>query len=345
MPRDSHRRKDDNTSGTRMSGQPSSMRHKTLSAYYPSIQSLDTLLSSSVFSSESQQRTNTQRIVPPPFSSGSDRSSPWSKATDTKAYTNLLEDTLCCFPSTQARSSLISKILEKRGRTSASLAPADHRTRSFGSTETATGTSSVVVAEPIDGRRRAEGTQQEAIDRILRDLGRAAFGTGGGKNVLLAGNRYSAYELPVNLVRPHVENRYVHSPASVLRQTTWKLLRSRIGDEAFRLILTHASIFLPVGNNCYTQLTGEPIYDLYDRSQVIRNKDKNQDQDQDRAQNVIIGNAVHRWGTKRRRKASSCNSRKRVKSDPATEDLQAMPARALGSVQSSKTPKTPNRPR
>jgi hypothetical protein len=38
----------------------------------------------------------------------------------------------------------------------------------------------------------------------------------------------------------------------------------RIGDAAFRHLLIHTSLFIPVGNNCYIQLSGPPIYDKYE---------------------------------------------------------------------------------
>ena len=40
-------------------------------------------------------------------------------------------------------------------------------------------------------------------------------------------------------------------------------LTLRIGDQAFRHLIVHTSIFLPVGNNSFVQITGLPVYDLY----------------------------------------------------------------------------------
>jgi hypothetical protein len=40
-------------------------------------------------------------------------------------------------------------------------------------------------------------------------------------------------------------------------------LMVRIGDDAFRHILLHMSLFLPVQNNCFMQLSGEPVYERY----------------------------------------------------------------------------------
>ncbi|WVF68547.1 hypothetical protein IAT40_003315 [Kwoniella sp. CBS 6097] len=272
------------------------MRHKTLSAYYPSIQSLDSLLSSALLHPrEGPAASSGSPIV---LLRGHPR--PWAKVTDTEAYTTLLQDTVCCFASTQARDELVRKIQYPH--------------------QTHPGPLSLGIGSVTGRKKEVQGTQQEAIDRILRDLGRAfgAAGTGiGGKNVLLSGNRYSAYELPINPIRPHVENRYVHNPASALRQTTWKLLRSRIGDEAFRLILTHASIFLPVGNNCYTQLTGEPIYDLYDRTAVAVQQVDDGGKDNGSSHQS-------QRGKKRRRKAESCKTRKRIRLEEETRTISGL---------------------
>jgi len=45
----------------------------------------------------------------------------------------------------------------------------------------------------------------------------------------------------------------------------------RIGDDAFRHIILHTSLFLPVQNNCFMQLSGEPVYERYQHrpSQVV----------------------------------------------------------------------------
>jgi len=40
-------------------------------------------------------------------------------------------------------------------------------------------------------------------------------------------------------------------------------LMDRIGDDAFRYILLNTSLYLPVQNNCFMQLSGEPVYERY----------------------------------------------------------------------------------
>jgi hypothetical protein len=48
-------------------------------------------------------------------------------------------------------------------------------------------------------------------------------------------------------------------------------LIGRIRDDAFRHIILHMSLFLPVQNNCFMQLSGEPVYERYQHrpSQVV----------------------------------------------------------------------------
>jgi hypothetical protein len=38
----------------------------------------------------------------------------------------------------------------------------------------------------------------------------------------------------------------------------------RVGDAAFRHLLLYTSVFLPLGNNCFMQLCGPPVHDMYD---------------------------------------------------------------------------------
>jgi hypothetical protein len=55
----------------------------------------------------------------------------------------------------------------------------------------------------------------------------------------------------------------------------------RIGDLAFKHFILHTSLFKPVGNNSYLQVTGLPICDLYAGSQkrmgLIKRKRRRQD--------------------------------------------------------------------
>ncbi len=44
---------------------------------------------------------------------------------------------------------------------------------------------------------------------------------------------------------------------------------NRLGDAGFRHLLLYTSLFVPVGNNCYMQLSGRPIYDLYQHDRPV----------------------------------------------------------------------------
>lgn len=59
------------------------------------------------------------------------------------------------------------------------------------------------------------------------------------------------------------ETQYVGEPADALRGRPWRILRSRLGDAGFRHLFLTASVFLPLGNNCYLQLSGPPMHELY----------------------------------------------------------------------------------
>lgn len=46
--------------------------------------------------------------------------------------------------------------------------------------------------------------------------------------------------------------------------SVWFLTIPRIGDKSFSQLLLGTSLFSPVGNNCYLQLSGIPLYELYE---------------------------------------------------------------------------------
>ncbi|WWC65948.1 uncharacterized protein I303_108570 [Kwoniella dejecticola CBS 10117] len=218
-------------------------RHKTLSAYYSSLYKLGDFLFLVLKQTQPQYRsTNNGENLNDNHEHndiGTCRRT-ISKPNDSKAYQALLSDTICAFRSEEEKTYL--RIALQRCITN-----------NKGSRASRTGAST------------SSKSQQEAIDCISREMIKL-----GQKNILVAGNRFPAVDLPINISRPNIDNRHVNSPSSVLRSTEWKLLRSRIGDEAFQSLLLHSSLFLPVGNNCYTQLSGEPIYDLYDHAKFAR---------------------------------------------------------------------------
>lgn len=47
-------------------------------------------------------------------------------------------------------------------------------------------------------------------------------------------------------------------------------LPTRLGDSGFRHLFHTSSIFLPLGNNCYQQLCGPPIHDMYDPKRHVK---------------------------------------------------------------------------
>ena len=116
----------------------------------------------------------------------------------------------------------------------------------------------------LSAERTIHGSQQEAIDRILLELGRVSRKPGEGRNVLLAGDKVSylpifldvwssvldqgyTSELPINTARPGVENRHANSPSSVLRSLPWKILRSRSDDPDPSLLYI---LMMPQAGSC-----------------------------------------------------------------------------------------------
>ena len=72
-------------------------------------------------------------------------------------------------------------------------------------------------------------------------------------------------------------------------------LTYRIGDQAFRNLIVHTSVFLPVGNNSYRQITGLPIYDLPSLStKVPPHSSTRKDKGQKRKRGREVGREVKR---------------------------------------------------
>ncbi|ADV22435.1 telomeric template RNA reverse transcriptase, putative [Cryptococcus gattii WM276] len=115
-------------------------------------------------------------------------------------------------------------------------------------------------------RRVIFPTQQEAIDKALSHVAKASSGPGKVQNLLLLRTSSSLHiqDLPINMSRPSVPNQTIQGPAGSFRSSEWQLLRSRIGDKSFSKLLLGTSLFSPVGNNCYLQLSGIPLYELYE---------------------------------------------------------------------------------
>ncbi|WWC73585.1 uncharacterized protein I206_107557 [Kwoniella pini CBS 10737] len=203
-----------------MAKQNKTIKHKTLSSYYPKLYILGDFLNEFI--------NDKIQII---------------KEKDPKSYKDLLKNTICT----------LSNLKEYNN--------------------------DLIIKEKLKECKK-EGnnseTQQEIIDYILRDLLKT-----GDKNILITGNRFPKVDLPINILRPNIDNRHVNNSSSLLRNTEWKLLRARIGDEAFKLILIQLSIFLPIGNNCFIQLSGIPIYELYDHSKFVQSESNKTGQSDD----------------------------------------------------------------
>jgi len=76
-------------------------------------------------------------------------------------------------------------------------------------------------------------------------------------------------------IRPDPVSRTDMRGSSLEVSLKWSLvisaeLRHRLGDAGFRYLLMNTSLFLPVGNNCYMQLSGRPIYELYKHEEEVK---------------------------------------------------------------------------
>ncbi|WVQ79296.1 hypothetical protein IAT38_001393 [Cryptococcus sp. DSM 104549] len=178
-------------------------KHKTLSAYYPVLLSISSLLSALL-------------------------ASPLTNHQDEKSYHDLVNGTICAFHEEEDLRRI--RIVREEG-----------------------------------GERR---TQQEVIDGVLKEISAQKKGPGNPGNVLVVGDMKVIEDFPFNHNKPGIASRPIHNPSETLRGRPWQLLRARIGDQAFHQLLIHASIFMPVGNNCFMQLTGAPISALHDKKRT-----------------------------------------------------------------------------
>jgi hypothetical protein len=209
-------------------------KHKTLSAYYPHLSTLhDYLLTA--------PRSSTTSII---------------QETDTDEYKRLVLETVCATRSTPVN---------------------------------------------LPSKGDVWGTQQEIVDRVLGEVSRRCAREG-IKDVLISSDKVSCFahlrmksaEGIVRIRRSPYQyicrgtgydprrsscntpiKTMADPPFEVSSQSPihWSKLRLmvRIGDDAFRYILLHTSLFLPVQNNCFMQLSGEPVYERYQHrpSQVV----------------------------------------------------------------------------
>jgi hypothetical protein len=66
----------------------------------------------------------------------------------------------------------------------------------------------------------------------------------------------------VDMNRISVTNVFVNTIITALQAPEWELLLNRIGPTAMIHMLTSTSIFVPLPNDCYCQVTGYPLIHL-----------------------------------------------------------------------------------
>jgi len=96
------------------------------------------------------------------------------------------------------------------------------------------------------------------IERIRQREGRNST------NLLVIGYRLMSDD-PAALIASSrtIEYRIANSNTSRLQYTPWKILLSRIGDDAMEFLLETRSVFLATVSTCYVQLTGTPMFELW----------------------------------------------------------------------------------
>jgi len=55
---------------------------------------------------------------------------------------------------------------------------------------------------------------------------------------------------------------HCNTTTELLKGEAWQLLLSRIGDILMLYLLMHTSLFLPLPNGCFLQVTGVPIAEV-----------------------------------------------------------------------------------
>ena len=108
------------------------------------------------------------------------------------------------------------------------------------------------------------------IERIRQREGRAST------NLLVLGYRLMSDDpgAQISSLRT-IEYRIPNSNTSRLQYTPWKILLSRIGDDAMEFLLETRAVFVPAVSTCYVQLTGTPMYELSAFSQYCAQNQTN----------------------------------------------------------------------
>ena len=130
---------------------------------------------------------------------------------------------------------------------------------------------STIVCTPLNARTlpqswllqqhsRQDEVVLRVIERIRQREGRAST------NLLVIGYRLMSDDPDAQISSSRtIEYRIPNSNTSRLQYTPWKILLSRIGDDAMEFLLETRSIFVPVASasTCYVQLSGAPMYELW----------------------------------------------------------------------------------
>ncbi|GJJ08683.1 hypothetical protein Clacol_002902 [Clathrus columnatus] len=103
----------------------------------------------------------------------------------------------------------------------------------------------------------------EVIDRVQTKLFERAKGR--PVNVLTMGYRRADQRGELgrpNMLRPGISNFFPNTNITALQTLEWRILLSRIGEDALYYLLLETSIFLALPNDSFCQTTGTPIYEL-----------------------------------------------------------------------------------
>jgi len=110
----------------------------------------------------------------------------------------------------------------------------------------------------LQQQSRQDEVVLRVIERIRQREGR--FST----NLLVLGYRLMSDDPNAQISSSRsIEYRIPNSNTSRLQYSPWKILLSRIGDDAMEFLLETRVVFVPAVSTCYVQLTGTPIYDLW----------------------------------------------------------------------------------
>jgi len=108
------------------------------------------------------------------------------------------------------------------------------------------------------------------IERIRQREGRAST------NLLVIGYRLMSDDPDAQIASSRtIEYRIANSNTSRLQYTPWKILLSRIGDDAMEFLLEARSVFVTAVSTCYVQLTGNPMYELWPFHRYYAQNQKN----------------------------------------------------------------------